>query len=39
LGTPVGLINKIVSSSGESILGLTPLGGAPPAGESREGKQ
>ena len=39
LGTPVGLINKIVGSSGESILGLTPLGGAPPAGESREGKQ
>lgn len=41
LGTPVGLINKIVSGQGESILGLTPLGGgAPPAAaEGRDGKQ
>jgi hypothetical protein len=30
-GTPVGLINKIVGPTGESILGLTPLG-APAAG-------
>jgi len=28
LGTPVGVINKIVSAQGESILGLTPLGNA-----------
>ena len=39
LGTPVGLINKIVDASGESILGLTPLGGGAPAAEGREGKQ
>src|SRR5579871_2066211 len=36
LGTPVGLINKIVGASGESILGLTPLGGAPAAGEGKQ---
>jgi Family of unknown function (DUF6152) len=36
LGTPVGLINKIVNAQGESILGLTPLGGG---AEGRGGKQ
>lgn len=36
LGTPVGLINKIVNAQGESILGLSALG-APPAAET--GKQ
>jgi hypothetical protein len=39
LGTPVGLINKIVSAQGESILGLTPLGGGTPGAEGRGGKQ
>ena len=41
LGTPVGLINKIVNAQGESILGLTPLGGGAGAGgaEGRGGKQ
>ena len=41
LGTPVGLINKIENAAGESILGLTPLGGAagPTAVEGRGGKQ
>ena len=36
LGTPVGVINKIVNAQGESILGLTPLGGG---AEGRGGKQ
>ncbi len=36
LGTPVGLINKIVSAQGESILGLTPLGGGAPAAETKQ---
>ena len=41
LGTPVGLINKIVNTQGESVLGLTPLGGGAGAGgaEGRGGKQ
>jgi hypothetical protein len=39
LGTPVGLINKIVNAQGESILGLTPLGGGAGAAEGRGGKQ
>jgi len=41
LGTPVGLINKIVNAQGDSILGLTALGGGPGAGgaEGRGGKQ
>ena len=41
-GTSVGLINKIVNAQGESILGLTPLGGrggAAPGGEEPGGKQ
>ena len=37
LGTPVGLLNKIVNASGESVLGLTPLGNA--AAERPDGKQ
>ena len=39
LGTPVGVINKIVSASGESILNLTPLGGGAPAAGAGEAKQ
>jgi hypothetical protein len=40
LGTPVGLINKIVNAQGESILGLTPLGGGAGGGaEDRGGKK
>jgi hypothetical protein len=39
LGTPVGLINKIVNAQGESILGLTPLGGGAGGAEGRGGKQ
>jgi Family of unknown function (DUF6152) len=44
LGTPVGLINKIVDAQGESILGLRALGGGgaggPGAGaEGRGGNQ
>lgn len=39
LGTPVGVINKIVGASGESILGLTPLGGGAPAAGAGEPKQ
>jgi len=40
LGTPVGVINKIVNAQGESVLGLTPLGGGAGAGaEGRGGKQ
>lgn len=38
LGTPVGLVNKIVSATGESVLALTPLG-APAAPAAAEGKQ
>jgi Family of unknown function (DUF6152) len=41
-GTSVGLINKIVNAQGESILGLTPLGGrggAAAGGEEPGGKQ
>jgi len=35
------LINKIVNAQGESVLGLTPLGGGAGAGgaEGRGGKQ
>jgi hypothetical protein len=41
LGTPVGLINKIVNAQGESVLGLTALGGGagPGGAEGRGGKQ
>ena len=40
LGTPVGLINKIVNAQGESILGLTALGGGAGGGaEDRGGKK
>jgi hypothetical protein len=39
-GTPVGLINKIVNGSGESILNLTPLGApAAPATSASQEKQ
>jgi hypothetical protein len=34
-GTPVGLINKIVGPTGESILGLTPLGAPAPGAETK----
>src|SRR5438552_8773576 len=36
-GTPVGLINKIVSATGDNILGMIGIG-PPPGGEAR-GKQ
>ena len=41
LGTPVGLINKVVNAQGESVLGLSALGGGAGAGgaEGRGGKQ
>ena len=35
-GTPVGLINKIVGPTGESILGLTPLGAPAPGAETKQ---
>jgi len=35
-GTPVGLINKIVGPTGESILGLTPLGSPAPGAETKQ---
>jgi Family of unknown function (DUF6152) len=43
LGTPVGLVNKIVNAQGDNLLALTPLGGGAPAGQApkpaEEGKQ
>src|SRR5947209_3837074 len=44
LGTPVGLVNKIVNAQGDNILALVPLGGGAPAGgqapkPAEEGKQ
>ena len=38
-GTPVGLINKIVSAGGGSILNLTPLGAPAPAAAETQEKQ
>jgi len=35
-GTNVGLINKIVGPTGESILGLTPLGAPAPGAETKQ---